>query len=193
MARPRGKLSKGQPRGSRSASGRKRVLVGEREATRVKPCDGVLRRYELYGVPANDTGTCTAIGRANAAGLLGVGERAERMVHAAERLARQYQKVRAIKDPRDSLARFMPQTAAAIDDPVRDRIVQDAFNDAMELVKDRGPAVALAFVSLVLDRNPDDGPAWLDRLVLSQATGVPARANDLRTLGAAIEGLEAVL
>lgn len=210
MARTPGAIGKNQPKGTRTASGRlRRSMEHER---RVEPCDGVKRRHDLYGIAANDTGdadertlrkrdetdTCDAIGRAFNAGLLHRDRaRAKELLNAGRRIHRQYW--RHVVDPvhkhRDSLERYMPQTGTApVSDKDRDRIIEDALNDALKMVRNEGHNVRYAFDQLVIDLQPDAGPVWLDRIVEAHRARPPRRATegDYFLLQLAIKGLEAI-
>lgn len=205
MGRPKGKLSKGQPKGARSASGRKRV----RAVQSLTPCDGVIRRRELYRLPANDTGepdasdrrerrgrqetdTCDAIGRAYCAGLLGVGELADRRLQAARTIAARYWSILGFATP-DSLARFQPQQPSAPRDEERDARREQALNDGLALVAACGRDVRVAFDHLVIDPNPDQGPPWLDAIVISNQGGYKAHDRYIAALERALVGLDAIL
>lgn len=214
MGRPRNKLSKGQPRGARSASGRKRNLAEAREGQHATPNDGVMRRRDLYRLPANDVGepdaakrqnrrgrletdTTDAIGRAYCSGLLGTGERAERLLNAGRRVHAQYWRHYGSAEPgltqtQDSLARWQPRLGGSVPDPERDRMIENALNDALDLVRARGRFHRAAFDQLVIDINPDEGPKWLDAIVWAHRHGRRAGERDYAFLRLAIEGLEAV-
>lgn len=187
MGRSKGRLSKGQPRGTRSASGRLR----ERAPKLVAANDGVQRRHALYRVPANDTETFDAIGRAFTAGLLGSGERARDLMNAGRKIAWQYWRIYGFISP-DSLARFQPSQPCTPMTPEREKIIEDALNDALDMVRARGHDVRRAFDMLVVDINPDQGPPWLDQIVWANAHKKSAREADLNMLRLAIEGLEAI-
>jgi len=203
MGRKKGRLSRGQPLGARSASGRKR----DRTPASILPSPGVVRRRELYRLPANDVGeadndrtarrgkqetdTCDALGRAYTAGLLGSGGKAQQMLLAGRKIAAQYWRVYGFPTP-DSLARFQPQQSCTPMDPAKERIREDALNDALALVRARGRTIARAFEMLVIDINPDQGPLWLDQIVWAHRHGKRATEGDYGWLAAAIEGLEAV-
>lgn len=207
MGRPKGKRNKGQPVGARSASGRKRDRSPALE--RVVPNIGVQRRRELYGLPANDTGstidakvrrerrdsmetdTCDAIGRAYCAGLLGSGRRAQDLLLAGRKIAAQYWRAYGFLTP-DSLARFQPHSGGLPPDPEKDKIREDALNDALGLVRGRGHMVRRAFDQLVIDMHPDQGPLWLDQIVWAHKHGKRAGERDYHMMALAIEGLEAV-
>lgn len=205
MGRKKGKLSKGQPVGARSASGRKR----DRTPLRVGPCEGIIRRRELYRVPANDqagndngdgqfyTDTCDAIGRAYCAGLLGSGERAKDLLVAGRKIARQYWRV-YVDGPiaANALARYFPSEPGkpmSADDRIEsDRIREQALSDALSLVRARGHDVRRAFDQMVIDVHPDHGPAWLDQIVWANRHSKAPSERDSNFLRLAIEGLEAI-
>ncbi|MGV0964208.1 MAG: hypothetical protein ACOYBT_09990 [Polynucleobacter sp.] len=204
MGRARGKLSKGQPKGSRSASGRKR----DRTQESLTPCIGVARRRELYRLPANDVGeasaeerrkrrgrletdTCDALGRAYIAGLLGAGEHAERRLLAGRKIAAQYWRVLGFPTL-DSLARFQPQHPSQPMDPKLERIREDALNIALDMVRARGRDVRRCFDQLVIDPNPDHGPLWLDTIVWAYRQHRTPTERDQTSLSLALEGLDAI-
>ncbi len=204
MARAKGKLSKGQPRGSRSASGRKR----DRTPLRAVACEGVARRHELYRItPDNDndrrkakegmTDTCDALGRAYCAGLLGEGERAKDLLTTGRRIAWQYWRIYAPQfGSPDSLARFQPsepgKPQSDEDRAESDRTHEKALTAALATVRKGGHDTKRAFEQLVIDWHPDAGPAWLDRIVWAHRQHNQADARDKAWLGKAIEALEAV-
>jgi hypothetical protein len=205
MPRAKGKPSKGQPKGNRSASGRKR----DRTPLRLGPCEGILRRRELYRVPANDdadndngegkfyTDTCDALGRAYCAGLLGSGERAKDLLVAGRKIARQYWRVYVDGSlSSNALARFFPvepgKPMSEDDRHESDRILEQALTDALALVRARGHDVRRAFDHLVIDVHADHGPAWLDAIVWANRHGKVPAERDSNFLRLAIEGLEAV-
>jgi hypothetical protein len=155
---------------------------------------GVTRRKALYGVPANDTNTCDAIGRAYVAGLLsGSPDRALELMNAGRKIAGQYWIAYGMAT-HDSLARFQPQDAKApISDKQRednDRIREQALNDALGMVTARGRDVRRAFDYLVIDWFPDSGPDFLDRIVYAHRQKARASERDYAMLALAIEGLE---
>ncbi|WP_151895429.1 hypothetical protein [Sphingomonas sp. NIC1] len=179
------KLRVGQPLGNRSASGRKR----DRAPIRVEPCEGVLRRRQAYQLVANDTDTCDALGRAYSAGLLGTGEHAKSLMIAGRKIAGQYWRVLGFPTP-DSLARFQPRAPSTPMDPEREKIMEAALNDGLAMVRALSRDHRRAFDMLVIDPNPDCGPAWLDRIVYAHRRGEAPREADLAFLRLAKEGLE---
>jgi hypothetical protein len=202
--RPKGKLSKGQPRGARSASGRKR----DRTPEVVTPCIGVARRRELFRLPVNDVGeataedrrkrrgqqetdTCDALGRAFIAGLLGRGDQAERRLQAGRKIAAQYWRAYGFTTP-DSLARFQPQQPSGPPDPTADRIREDALNVALGLVRAKSRDHRRAFDQLAIDLNPDRGPGWLDRIVYAHRRQQRSSEGDYNLLRLAVEALDEI-
>jgi hypothetical protein len=182
------KLRKGQPQGARSASGRKR----DRTPRSIGPCDGIIRRREMYGAPANDMDTIDALGRAWQAGLLHKDrERAKQMLDGGRKIAGQYWRAYGFPTA-DSLARFQPQNAMGTPDPIADKIREDALNVALAMVQGRGRAVRKFFDQLVIDLNHDSGPPPLDRIIFAHRTKKRASESDYYWLKLAIEGLEQI-
>ncbi|MBD8549472.1 hypothetical protein IFT85_02095 [Sphingomonas sp. CFBP 8764] len=210
MGRTKGKLSKGQPKGARSASGRKR----DRAVANIGPCLGVARRRAEFGLPANDVGeaspdsakrgkqethTCDAIGRAYISGLLGSGQEAEDLLNAGRNIARRYWSTLGATLTPDSLARFQPQDAAG--EPMtqderdqRDNIREASLLAALNVLDACGTGrhVRRAFDQLVIDPNPDEGPAWLDSIITAHRSKAQASARDYATLALALDGLRAI-
>lgn len=204
MGRKKGKLSKGQPAGSRSASGRKR----DRAPLRVAPADGVMRRHELYRVAANDdvednaknlfyNDTCDAIGRAYCAGLLGSGDEARALLVAGRRIAWRYWKVYVLAGPsqgKDSLAPFFPIDAMYSEpkSPEDEKREEVDFADRLRKVDRLGLHIRRAFNQLVLNQHIDAGPDWLERIVWAHRHHKTPTERDSNMLRLAKEGLEAV-
>ena len=205
MGRAKGKLSKGQPRGARSASGRKRDRAPLREVA----CEGVARRHALYRVtPDNDndrrkaksgmTDTCDALGRAYNAGLLGNDERAKDLLTAGRMMAWRYWRIYAPQfGSPDSLARFQPSEPGK---PMTDdqRAESDAehekrLNEGQAAVRKLGHDHKRAFEQLVIDWNPDHGPAWLDRIAWAHHRKQLADRSDMAWLTKAVASLEALV
>lgn len=187
MGRSKGKLSKGQPKGTRSASGRKRDRTPARAVANI----GIVRRRELYRVADNNTDTCDAIGRAYTAGLLGTGEPAMNMLLAGRKIAAAYWRVYGFPTA-DSLARFQPQHGAGPADPETEKRREDALNASIAKVQACGRDVRRAFDQLVIDMNPDSGPAWLDAIVWAGRQRRAPSERDARMMALAIDGLNAI-
>lgn len=187
MARPGRKRKSGV----RTKSGRLARVV-----TIDRGCEGVQRRQRAFGVRAltNDneeivvdsSQTFDALGRAWSAGLI-----SERFRDSGRVIAAQYWRVYGFATP-DSLARFQPTTAFGLPDDEKDRIREDALNDALDAVRREGRDVARAFSQLVVDLHPDCGPAWLDRAIAARHTGRSPHEADGAMLELAVRGLKAV-
>ena len=183
------RIRKGQPHGNRSASGRKR----DRTPERVQPCEGLLRKRAAYGFADNDGDYADAIGRAYIAGLLGTGDRAKDLVVAARKIAWQYWRIfRPEFGSPDSLARFQPQAPGKHIDPAQERILEDALNDSLDTIGKAGRQVRKAFDELVIDMQPDHGPAFLDRIIFAHRQHKTADARDMQMLEWAKEGLSLI-
>ncbi len=210
MGRTKGKLSKGQPKGARSASGRKR----DRSPSNIGPCLGVARRRAAFGLPANDVGeakpdaarrgrqetdTCDAIGRAYITGLLGSGQEAEDLLNAGRGIARRYWSTLGSTLTPDSLARFQPQDATGAptsqeDRDERDRLRESSLLADLDVLDRMGHMrdVRTAFDQLVIDPQPDQGPSWLDSIMEAHCAKRVASDRDYRTLSLALDGLRAI-
>lgn len=183
------RIRKDQPHGNRSASGRKR----DRTPERVTACDGLIRKRAAYGIADNDADYADAIGRAHIAGLLGSGDRAKDLVVAARKIAWQYWRVfRPEFGTPDSLARFQPQAPTGRPDPERERILEDAMNDSLDSIGKAGRNVRTAFDQLVIDMNPDHGPAFLDRLIFARKTCRSPDPRDSQMMAWALEALNVI-
>lgn len=178
MPKHKRKRARQQPDGTRSASGRKR----DRSQAPITPCDGVIRRRATHAVTSEVTGadgkvrtklieteTCDAIGRAWTAGLLGDEPRATELRDMARKIAAAYWVAFGFMTP-DSLARFQPSQPGS---PVDDERAQRREN-WLNGILDRIPrAERAAFDALVIDINPDAGPAWLDAVIYAKREGKP--------------------
>lgn len=190
-------------------AGRKRKAGERHDCGRLKVvrdygCDGVRRRMEAYGrppSPANDdptqrredhSQTHDAIGRAYSSDLLDRNiDRARDLMTGARKIAAQYWRVYGFGSG-DSLAKFQPSGGYGIADPVRDKIREDALNIALAAVSKKGRPVRAAFDELIIEMNPDHGPAWLDRIIASRRGGPSANRSDWEKLDLAITGLREV-
>jgi len=188
MGRSKGKLSKGQPAGQRSASGRKR----DRTPRIVGPCEGIMRRREMYGAPSNDNETFDALGRAWRAGLLhNDPTRAKALLDGGRKFQGQYWYTLGVVSS-DSLAKFQPSAPRMTLDPVVEKIREDAFHVALAMVDARGRSVRKYFDHLVTDHNFDCGPPWLDRIIFAHRRGGRSSEQDYAWLKLALEGLEQI-
>lgn len=161
-------------RGGRKSKAGKREPNGQLQRVPKfdKGCEGVQRRRALYAQSPEDGGryhdgnTFDAIGRAWSARLLG--GNADEKLHAARTIAAQYWRIYGFSTP-DSLARFQPSLGGGVPDPVKDKIREDALKDALAIITGHGRDYRKAFDQLVIEMNPDQGPAWLDRIIFHKA------------------------
>lgn len=195
--------------GLMAKAGRKRKAGERHDCGRLKVvrdigCEGVQRRRAMYGrppSPANDedhargpdfSQTFDAIGRAWSSDLLDRNpDRARELMDGARKIAAQYWRVYGFGTS-DSLAKMQPSHAFGIADPERDRIREDALNDALDMVNKKGREVRKAFDQLIIELNPDEGPHWLDRIIASRRGGPSCMRGDFEMLSHALIGLKAV-
>lgn len=193
----RGRAGRKKKAGARTASG-----ALQRVPKWDYGCDGVQRRRALYAretiAPGSDGTkqvkvdagqTFDALGRAWSAGLLGA--RADELRDGGRIIAGQYWRAYGFVTP-DSLARFQPSAAVGLVDDHRARIIEAALNDALDTVAKRGRDVRRAFDQLVIDLNPDAGPAWLDRIIFASRQHRTPTEADSNMLRLALEGLQQV-
>lgn len=67
------------------------------------------------------------------------------------------------------------------------------LNDRLDEVNALGSDIRKAFDDLVIDINPDSGPAWLDRLIHAKRTERDCDNRDLVRLAQAMTGLEMLI
>lgn len=185
---------------ARAKAGRKRK-AGERTAAgRLRQaydygCDGVQRRRELYGTPANDTGksnhdhTFDAIGRAWSAGLLIVeGKDSAAMRDAGRDYAALFWRIYGIGKHKDSLSRFIAGSGGGVGN---EEGLEAAFNSRNAALRAEGHTIKLAVEKLCLDdpEGSDAGPAWLDRLIFLKRQKIAAQPGDKEILENALKGL----
>lgn len=185
---------------AKAKAGRKRK-AGERTASgRLRQaydygCDGVQRRREMYGTPANDDGkvnrdhTFDAIGRAWSAGLLEVdGKDSAAMRDAGRDYAALFWRIYGIGKHKDSLSRFVASSGSSGD---RDAALEAAFNSRNDALRAMGHTIKLAVEKLCLDDpgGSDAGPAWLDRLIFFKRQKIAAQPGDKEILENALKGL----
>lgn len=112
----------------------------------------------LYGTDGAD-----AIGRAYRCGLLGEGNEAKAMLDTARRISNAYWRAYENGKIRCTLAERTFGSVANIDEE-RDRRIEQWLTERLDHVKAMGEQTRKAFYQLVIDINPDCGPAWMDRL-----------------------------
>ena len=183
-------------RGGRKRKEGRRQPNGQpyREPRYDKGCEGVQRRQALYARTPEGDGdrfdagnTFDAIGRAWSAHLLGRNADAKR--DAARLIAAQYWRVYGFPTP-DSLARYQPTNGGGESDPLVEKIREDMLKDSLQTIQRYGRDVRRAFDQLVIDMNPDQGPAWLDRIIFARRQGRTPAEGDSNMLRLAIIGIE---
>lgn len=130
-----------------------------------------------------------AIGRAYRSGLLGEGADAKAMLDTARKISQAYWAAYTtgpitctLGDKTSGQSQAEPSEAAVKR--------EQWLNECMDTVNRMGRAERRYFDQLVVDINPDNGPAWLDRLVFAQRTrAMQPEPFDLRALIIAIERL----
>ena len=132
---------------------------------------------ELYGDNHSD-----AIGRAFERGLLGGGTEAKAMLDTARLIHRAYWARYANGPIRCALA---DRSGAAIEnDAERERRQEEWLRGMLKIAGRGGHTARVLFDQLVVDINPDCGPAWLDRLIARDGNG-----EDWGRLATALEAL----
>lgn len=125
------------------------------------------RMHALYGTNGSD-----AIGRAFERGLMGGGSEAKAMLDTARAIHRLY---------------WAWYINGAVRSPLGERNGQHVEHDEERAAKQeawlgtmlaiaggQGHAARVIFDQLVIDVNPDEGPAWLDRILAARAEYVAA-------------------
>lgn len=111
----------------------------------------------IYGSNGSD-----AIGRAYTSGLLGSGQDAKAMLDSARSVSNAYW--RAYETGR-IICMLGRKTGGGAADGAKDRKREEWLAATLQFVNRMGHAHRRAFDQLVIDPHPDDGPAWLDRLL----------------------------
>lgn len=132
----------------------------------------------LYGTNGSD-----AIGRAFERGLLGQGAEAKALLDTARAIHRAYWAWYVNGPIRCPLAER--NGASMRDDTERERRQEAWLNAMLDTARRGGHPVRVLFDQLVIDVNPDYGPAWLDRLFGKP----PHRDDDWGRLSAALDAL----
>lgn len=129
-----------------------------------------------------------AIGRAFRSGLLGEGTQAKAMLDTARAIASAYWQAYNTGPIRCTLG----DNAGATTEPDHDRIRkrEEWLASCLQSINRMG--VRSQFDQLVIDINPDCGPAWLDSLIYSLRAGKPTNIEHQRTLRAALDALETI-
>ena len=141
---------------------------------------------------------CDAIGRAYQAGLLGIGSEAKNLLDTARRIANIYWQAYEVGGITSPIAdRSYGSNTSICPEDARRR--EEWLNGCLTTINARGRAERRYFDQLVIDVHPDQGPAWLDRMVWvcrqnkdRKVRRILQSPDDLATLRIAIEALRAV-
>lgn len=129
---------------------------------------------------------CDAIGRAYQAGLLGQGNEAKALLDMARQVSRLYWRAYETGAVKSCIADS--NFGAIVDiDHARVKQQEEWLSESLKLVNSMGRNVRRSFDQLVVDVNPDSGPAWVDALLSRKATDA-----DRAKLREALDGLEAL-
>lgn len=128
----------------------------------VKGNDRAVMMTELYGTNGSD-----AIGRAYERGLFGSGQDAKAMLDTGRAIHRAYWSWYANGPTRCTLAdrSGSAPTATTPEDIERERRQEGWLNAMLDTAGKGGTPCRTLFDELVIDINPDAGPAWLDRII----------------------------
>lgn len=136
----------------------------------------------LYGPDGAD-----AIGRAYRAGLLGQGSEAKALLDTARRISNAYWQAYSHGGYSCALGERTHGSVIVLDaERVKRREMW--LNDCLRIVEFH--KARRVFDELVIDVNPDCGPAWLDRLCYSARRGEDGDIADTSQLAKALAALE---
>lgn len=175
-----GRAGRRRKQGKRTKSGRLS------RAGAITPFDhGTERAQAMQALYGND-GT-DAIGRAYRAGLLGDGSEAKALLDTARSIAKAYWQAYETGAIRCTLADRSSGSVVDLDhEKIRRR--EEWLNGCLNDVRRMG--VRRQFDQLVIDVNPDHGPAWLDRLIYAERQGDNGDIADRAAMRAALDALE---
>lgn len=137
----------------------------------------------LYGPDGAD-----AIGRAYRTGLLGVGNDAKALLDMARRVSNAYWRHYSAGTYTCPLGDRTSGSVVDIDQAKAKR-AEDWLNDQIETVTAVGEGERKAFYQLVIDINPDCGPAWLDRVCEARRNNCDPLDHDALCLTRALAAL----
>lgn len=132
---------------------------------------------------------CDAIGRAYRSGLLGEGAEAKALLDMARAVSNAYWQAFATGSYTCALGDRTHGGVVVLDNE-RIRRREQWLKASLDDVRGMGWDVDRAFRQLVIDVNPDSGPAWLDQLCYARQRGKEVDPAHWRTLRAALDGLE---
>lgn len=170
--------------GKRTASGQlsraKGSIVFDQGSPRTRD------KFSVYGQDGSD-----AIGRAYHHGLLG--DDGLNLRNAGRRVFRAYWPMFAVGRVQTAIG---DKSGHANDDELLDRDQRERriaaerwLADTLRMVDRMGRETRRAFDQLVININPDEGPAWLDSIIWHRARGVEPVEADMKTLAKALEPL----
>jgi len=170
-------------------AGRKRKPGPRTKAGRlISPFDKGTERTQamqaLYGPDG-----CDAIGRAYRAGILGDGNEAKALLDTARAIASAYWVAYEQGRYQCALGDRTHGNVEAIDQAkVRRR--EEWLNHSLAVVNRMGRDVRRAFDQLVIDVNPDAGPAWLDTAIWHEQRRLPVPLTAKAQIRRALDALE---
>ena len=140
----------------------------------------------LYGIDG-----CDAIGRAYRAGLLGQGNEAKALLDTARAISNAYWTAYQVGGFQSPLADRTFGNVTAIDQAKVKRR-EEWLAHCLDCVRSMGADVRRAFDQLVIDVNPDHGPAWLDQAIFAKQHDKQTPDIARLKLRAALDALEAL-
>lgn len=172
--------------GQREKSGRRSRKL--RDITHDRGSDKTRDKQSVYGTDGSD-----AIGRAYVHGLLG--EDGLNLRDTARRVFRAYWPMFAIGPDRSCLGDRTGGAAPEIVDPDERQRMIDREKWLTEILRDvdrmdKTMRTRRAFDQLVININPDNGPAWLDSLIWHSQRGQIAPLADQQSMRLAMDALE---
>jgi hypothetical protein len=168
-----------------------RTRSGQLSRAGITPYDRGTERVQAIQALYGQDG-CDAIGRAFRTGLLGEGSEAKALLDLARSLSNGYWIAYSTGSYQCAIG---DRTHGSVIDLDHERIKRREtwLSECLSYVRQMGHSVDRPFRQLVIDVNPDSGPAWLDRLCYAKRTREAARADDEATLRAALDALEALV
>lgn len=132
---------------------------------------------------------CDAIGRAYRAGFLGSGSKGKAMLDTARKIANAYWQAYETGSITCTLGDRTFGSVASLDHERIKRREQE-LAETLRFIDRMGRDTRRAFDQLVIDVNPDSGPAWLDRLLYANRANQRADPADMCQLRKALDPLD---
>lgn len=170
-------------------AGRKRKPGARTKSGRlITPLDRGTERVQamqaLYGPDG-----CDAIGRAYRAGLLGEGNEAKALLDTARAIASAYWVAYEQGRYQCALGDREHGNVAPINQAAVKRR-EEWLTECIAVVNRMGRDVRRAFDQLVIDVNPDSGPAWLDATIWHEHRKLPVPLTAKSQMRRALDALE---